>query len=59
MMLQLTQFAQSPATRSVVCPRCGYQMFWTEHFNWKCGPGCDGAYVMLSPSFKNGAVVKG
>jgi len=43
MMLKLTQFAQTPATRSMVCPRCGYQMFWTKRFNWQCGPACDGA----------------
>ena len=56
MMLKLTQFAQTPATRSMVCPRCGYQMFWTKRFNWQCGPGCDGAYVMLGRSCKNRAV---
>jgi hypothetical protein len=43
MMLKLTQFAQTPATRSMVCSRCGYQMFWTKRFNWQCGPACDGA----------------
>ena len=47
MMLKLTQFAQTPATRSMVCSRCGYRMFQTKRFNWLCGPGCDGAHVML------------
>jgi hypothetical protein len=43
MPLKLTQFSQTPATRSTVCPRCGYRMFHTKRFNWVCGPGCDGA----------------
>ena len=44
MMLKLTQFTRTPASRFMVCPRCGYQMFWTKRFNWQCGPACDGAY---------------
>jgi hypothetical protein len=59
MMLKFTQFAQTSATRSMVCLRCGYQMFWTKRFNWQCGPGCDGAHAMLDPAFqKNGSGVR-
>ncbi len=43
MLLKLTQFSQTPATRSTVCPRCGYRMFQTKRRIWVCGPGCDGA----------------
>ena len=43
MQLKLTQFSQTPATRSMVCARCGYRMFQTKRFIWMCGPGCDGA----------------
>ena len=43
MALKFTQFSKTPATRSMVCPRCGYRMFQTKRFNWVCGPGCDGA----------------
>ncbi len=43
MPLKLTQFSQTPATRSTVCPRCGYRMFQTKRCMWVCGPGCDGA----------------
>ena len=59
MMLKLTQFSQTSATRSMVCPRCGYQMFWTKRLNWQCGPACDGAYVMLDQAIeKKESVVK-
>ena len=58
MMLKFTQFAQMPAARSIVCPRCGYEMFWTKRFNWQCGPACNGAHIMFNETTKREPVVK-